>query len=223
MRVNTCLCSPFRSTVIERFPPQSLVVVKAQDRLARAEFCLNVWHPRGLRSRHRKFRVSFYLPHTKAALCRSYYSEEIVRQEEWIQVFRLWRIWRFWRGTCAIVPPKEFHLFCVILVRGSTWTTCSTAWQECHLLAGGVTAPGGHCVRVFFNGLSSSNQWMRAAVFLDISFLNLCPFYTFLKLLLEVNFIHPSMIFLTLLNPHLGRMGAGAYPSWKSIGHDASH
>lgn len=172
MRVNTCLRSPFRSTVIERFPPQSLVVVKAQDRLARAEFCLNVWHPRGLRSRHRKFRVSFYLPRTKAALCRSYYSEEIVRQEEWIQVFKLWRIWRFRRGTCAIVPPKEFHLFCVILVRRFNLNDVQYSLTRVPL----VGRPC-YCAQrplsevVLF--LSSSNQWMTAAVFLNISFLNL--------------------------------------------------
>lgn len=176
MRVNACLRSPFRSTVIERFPSQSLMVVKAQDRLARAEFCLNVWHPRCLRSRHRKFRASFYLPRTKAALCRSYYSEEIVRQEEWIQVFRLWRIWRFRRGTCAVVPPKEFHLFCVILVRRFNLNDVQYSLTRVPLVGRWCyCARRPLCEVFFFNGLSSSNQW-RAAVFLNIPILNLWLF-----------------------------------------------
>lgn len=122
---------------------------------------LNVLHPHPLPSRHRKLRVCFYLLHTIAALCLSYYSEEIIRQGEWIRVFRLWWIIACATGGVCLPPPgallctavrtKVQPLICDMVshalfpLRSKVWMHAGihTAWQECHLLAGPITALGG--------------------------------------------------------------------------------
>lgn len=80
-------------------------------------------------------------------------------------------------GTCAIVPPKEFHLFCVLLVRQFNLNNVQYSLTRVPLVGRRCyCARRPLCEGFFFNGLSSSNQWMRAAVFLKIPFLNLWLF-----------------------------------------------
>lgn len=77
MCVNTHLRSPFRSTLIERFPAWSLMVIKAQDRLLK-KFCLNAQHRRGPAEETQEVESQLLSTRAQKQLCAG-----VITQRKW--------------------------------------------------------------------------------------------------------------------------------------------
>lgn len=123
MCVNTHLRAPPSDRLIERFPPWSLVVIKARDRLLK-KFCLNAQHRRGPAEETQEVEGQLLSTRAQKQLCAGVITQrKWSGRGEWIQVFRGRTIRCFRRGTCAAAPLNS--ITCVISEWGAatrrTW------------------------------------------------------------------------------------------------------